>query len=333
MVKPVVPDVVDGGCRHDPRRRADGPTGRPCRPGPDHRRKATDWGIVGAVAAAVALRDGPGVVDPGRAPAGPGDRVAAGRAPVSRGLRRRAEALGAGPRAGPPRPRGGRQRPPALDHPGRAASHDDDPAGILSRSRPPADAGRTEAMSAARRTPAATTPGPRRDAGEISPLRKAAIVLVSLEQSLASQLLSHLDRSAVEMVTWEIARLDRIDPERARGRPRGVLRPGPATALLRLRRPGQDGRCRHPRGLPRGGPRDLGAGAGRRRRRRCGPRCSGALPASASDALQRQLEHLGPFRLSDSEAAQLEIADRLRRLYDRGRISLPEPNGSDEVLV
>ena len=59
----------------------------------------------------------------------------------------------------------------------------------------------------------------------------------------------------------------------------------------------------------------------------------GALTASASDALKRQLENLGPFRLSDSEAAQLEIADRLRRLHDRGWISLPEPNGRDEVLV
>ena len=50
----------------------------------------------------------------------------------------------------------------------------------------------------------------------ISPVRKAAIVLVSLDQSLASQLLTHLDRSAVESVTWEIARLDRVDPaERA----------------------------------------------------------------------------------------------------------------------
>ena len=39
----------------------------------------------------------------------------------------------------------------------------------------------------------------------ISPVRKAAIVLVSLDQSLASQLLSHLDRPAVEAVTWEIA--------------------------------------------------------------------------------------------------------------------------------
>ncbi len=54
---------------------------------------------------------------------------------------------------------------------------------------------------------------PGRDPTEPSPLRKAAIVLVSLEQSLASQLLSHLDRSAVEMITWEIARLDRVDPD------------------------------------------------------------------------------------------------------------------------
>ncbi len=50
------------------------------------------------------------------------------------------------------------------------------------------------------------------DAAAISPIRKAAIVLVSLEQSLASQLLSHLERTTVEAVTWEIARLDGIDP-------------------------------------------------------------------------------------------------------------------------
>jgi flagellar motor switch protein FliG len=49
--------------------------------------------------------------------------------------------------------------------------------------------------------------------------------------------------------------------------------------------------------------------------------------------LRAQLHHLGPFRLSDSETAQLEIIERLRRLYDDGRISLPEPNGQDEVLV
>ena len=45
-----------------------------------------------------------------------------------------------------------------------------------------------------------------------TPLRKAAILLVSLEQPLASQLLAQLDRAAVEAVTLEIARLDRIAP-------------------------------------------------------------------------------------------------------------------------
>src|SRR5262249_421527 len=53
-------------------------------------------------------------------------------------------------------------------------------------------------------------------AAAIPPVRKAAIVLVSLDQSLASQVLTHLDRPAVEAVTWEIARLEQIDPaERA----------------------------------------------------------------------------------------------------------------------
>ena len=55
-------------------------------------------------------------------------------------------------------------------------------------------------------------PGEAHLASGITPIRKAAIVLVSLEQSLASQLLAHLDRSSVEAVTWEIARLERIDP-------------------------------------------------------------------------------------------------------------------------
>ncbi len=45
-----------------------------------------------------------------------------------------------------------------------------------------------------------------------SPLRKAAILVVSLEQPLASQLLAQLDRPAVEAVTLEIARLERVDP-------------------------------------------------------------------------------------------------------------------------
>jgi flagellar motor switch protein FliG len=167
---------------------------------------------------------------------------------------------------------------------------------------------------------------------EIPPLRKAAIVLVSLEQSLASQLLSHLDRSAIEMVTWEIARLDRVDPEERAA----VLEEFYGLGLRRLcfvfddlvKMSDVDIRSAfHDEDIRTWALALAGSAATVR------AKVLGALTASASDALVRQLEHLGPFRLSDSEGAQLEIADRLRRLYDRGSISLPEPNGSDEVLV
>jgi len=167
---------------------------------------------------------------------------------------------------------------------------------------------------------------------EIPPLRKAAIVLVSLEQSLASQLLSHLDRSAVEMVTWEIARLDRVDPEERAA----VLEEFYGLGLRRLcfvfddlvKMSDVDIRTAfHHEDIETWALALAGSAATVR------AKVSGALTASASEALRRQLEQLGPFRLSDSEGAQLEIADRLRRLYDHGSISLPEPNGSDEVLV
>jgi flagellar motor switch protein FliG len=168
--------------------------------------------------------------------------------------------------------------------------------------------------------------------GEISTLRKAAIVLVSLEQSLASQLLSHLDRSAVEMVTWEIARLDRIDPgERA-----AVLEEFYGLGLRRLcfvfddlvKMSEADIRAAfHGEDLGTWALALAGAAATVR------AKVLSALAASTSAALRQHLDRLGPFRLSDSEAAQLEIADRLRGLSDRGRISLPEPNGREEVLV
>src|SRR5438094_45017 len=84
------------------------------------------------------------------------------------------------------------QRPSAFRSGGRAESGD--AAGLIPRQ------------------PNHSPPGLEQPLASIPPLRKAAIVLVSLEQSLASQLLAHLDRSSVEAVTWEIARLDRIDP-------------------------------------------------------------------------------------------------------------------------
>ncbi len=178
----------------------------------------------------------------------------------------------------------------------------------------------------------AADPGAAPGAVEPSPLRKAAIVLVSLEQSLASQLLSHLDRATVEMVTWEIARLDRIDPkERA-----AVLEEFYGLGLRRLcfvfddlvKMSDADLREAYDGGDVETWALALAGSAATVR-----AKVLGALSAPSSSALRRELEHLGPFRLSDSEAAQLEITDRLRQLHDQGSISLPESNGSDEVLV
>jgi flagellar motor switch protein FliG len=181
--------------------------------------------------------------------------------------------------------------------------------------------------------PAASTAWPTESNDEeISSLRKAAIVLVSLEQSLASQLLSHLDRSAVEMVTWEIARLERVDPaERA-----AVLEEFYDLGLRRLCFVFDDlvqlsdpDICTafHEEDLTTWALALAGAAATVR------AKVLGALPAAAARALTQRLDHLGPFRLSEAEAAQVEIAERLRRLSDCGRIRLPEPNGREEVIV
>ncbi len=72
-------------------------------------------------------------------------------------------------------------------------------------------------------SPTRTDPGPTADPGTngfdtetLAPLRKAAILLVCVEESLAAQLLNGLDRAAVEAVTLEMARLDAIEPDQQR---------------------------------------------------------------------------------------------------------------------
>jgi flagellar motor switch protein FliG len=165
-----------------------------------------------------------------------------------------------------------------------------------------------------------------------TPLRKAAILLVSLEQPLAKQLLAQLDRRALEAVTQEIARLERVGPEEQHA----VLEEFYGLSVRRLRFVFED--------VIRMDDRDIReayhdedaaiwalalAGAARPVR----TKVLGALPASHADALQRRLAHLGPFRLADAEAAQAELADRLRRLHDHGRLTLPDPNGQEAILV
>jgi flagellar motor switch protein FliG len=163
-------------------------------------------------------------------------------------------------------------------------------------------------------------------------LRKAAILLVSLEQPIASRLLAQLDRAAVEAVTLEIARLDRVDPAEQHT----VLEEFYGLCLKRARFVFDDLVRMDDTDITGAFDDDDGAvwalalaGASRPVR----AKVLGALPATSAAALESQLARLGPFRLSDAEAAQSDIAERLRRLHDHGRITLPDPNGQEEILV
>ena len=175
---------------------------------------------------------------------------------------------------------------------------------------------------------------PRRAVAEpIPPIRKAAILVVSLEQPLASKLLAQLDRSAVEAVTLEIARLDRIDPIEQRR----VLDEFFDLGLRRLwfafddvvKLADRDLRAAyHDDDAPALGPRP-----GRRRPPGARPR-----PLRPSGRLRRgparpSWTASGPFRLDDAEGAQSELVEHLRRLHDRGLLTLPEPTGREAVFV
>lgn len=180
-----------------------------------------------------------------------------------------------------------------------------------------------------------TTAGPRGAASATSTadsLRKAAILVVSLEEPLAAQLLSRLDRAAVEAVTLEMARLERIDAAEQNA----VLEEFFASGLKRLRFLFED-LVRLDDEAIRSACHDEDraiwalalAGAS-------GPVRSKvllALPRASADALRHQLSHLGAFRLADAEAAQTDLAERLRRLHDLGRISLPDLDGQEDAVV
>jgi flagellar motor switch protein FliG len=167
---------------------------------------------------------------------------------------------------------------------------------------------------------------------ELGPLRKAAILVVSLEQPLASQLLAQLDRSAVEAVTLEIARLERISPDEQRS----VLEEFYGLSLRRLRFVFEDlvkmddreiREAYHAEDASTWALALVGAAKPVR------AKVLGALAPPAADDLRRRLTLIGPFRLDEAEAAQAELADRLRRLHDHGQLTLPDPNGQEAILV
>lgn len=167
---------------------------------------------------------------------------------------------------------------------------------------------------------------------EIPPLRKAAILLVSLDEPLAAQLLAQLDRPSVEAVTLEMAHLERVSP----GEQRAVLEEFSALARKRLRFLFEDvarlddvtiREAFHEEDAPTWALALAGAPPHVR------AKILGALGAAQAVALRGALGRLGPFRLDDSEAAQAELTERFRRLHDHGRLTLPDPDGQEPILV
>ena len=192
------------------------------------------------------------------------------------------------------------------------------------------------AGSVARTTSPPSSPGDASTSsaykGGLDPLRKAAILVVSLEQPLASQLLAQLDRPAVEAVTLEIARLERIGPEEQQS----VLEEFYGLGLRRLRFAFDDlvkmddtdiRESYHVEDAPTWALALVGAA------RPVRAKVLGALGPGAADDLRRRIELTGSWRLIDAEAAQSELADRLRRLHDHGQLTLPDPNGQEAILV
>jgi len=167
---------------------------------------------------------------------------------------------------------------------------------------------------------------------DIPKARKAAVVISSLDPPLAARVLALLDRPVVEAITIEIARLGAIDQaERL-----AALEEFHELALRRLQFSFDDlGRMTDSALQTAFDEEDLAvwalalAGAAPSIRQKV---CQALGPALAW-RLERALENLGPFRLSDSEAAQHEIAEHLRVLHDRGRIDLPEPAAREEAVA
>ena len=162
----------------------------------------------------------------------------------------------------------------------------------------------------------------------ISPLRKAAIVLVSLDQSLASRLLSYLERSAVEAVTREFARVESIAP----GDRKAVLEEFFDLVLSRLCFDFDDLVAMHDseiRAIFQEVDLHTWALALTGAAEVVRSKVLRALSSSMAHRLRFQLDRVGPFRLSGSETAQREITERLRRLGAYGRVGPSEPSNHE----
>ncbi|GIW86026.1 MAG: hypothetical protein KatS3mg108_0350 [Isosphaeraceae bacterium] len=165
-----------------------------------------------------------------------------------------------------------------------------------------------------------------------SPLAKAALVLVSLDEELARPILARLRPEEVEALSSAAERLETIDPTTRRAVTREFYR-------LALRRSAftfddlehlQDVDLRaafRADDAPTWALALAGAAPGLTRR------VLSALGTTSAAALQQAIDQLGPFRLHATEAAQAAIVSRIIQLHDQALIALPEPRGGQEEIV
>lgn len=153
------------------------------------------------------------------------------------------------------------------------------------------------------------------DAQPIPALRKAALVIVSLDEALAQSLVGYLDRADVDALNLELTRIDGIDPDQQKA----ALEEFVALGAERVRFVFDN--VAHLRAaIIRAAFREEDtqrwalalAGASRRAR----TAVLDALAPAASESLRHALTAIGPFRLDDVDAAQHQIAEVLRRLID-----------------
>ncbi len=160
-------------------------------------------------------------------------------------------------------------------------------------------------------------PGP----GGISSLRKAALLIVSLEESLAQQLVAHLDRADIDALNLELTRLEHVDPALQRAVLEEFVELGrhqaPGFGTIERANAATIRRAFREEELEIWALALAGAARGAR------TRVLNALAPRASSALRAALGALGPFRLDEVEQAQNEVMTRLRE-SDR-------PEGSAEV--
>jgi flagellar motor switch protein FliG len=166
----------------------------------------------------------------------------------------------------------------------------------------------------------------------IPALRKAAILLVSLDQSLASAILAHLSKEQVEAVTLEIAQLEQVTPEEQTRVWQEFYEVGWGRLQFGFDDVGrlstEDLRVLFDEVVVEQWVLSL-VGAPREVREAI----LGKLPAARAHVLESRLEGLGPFRLGDAESAQAAVVERVLELADEGVITLPMPGRKEDVLV